>query len=98
MGTSDEQPFKSLSDPVINQAVADLANHYSTVHFRFAIDEIRKVVALVIAEDLRTDQQRARYRILRYLDLYLKRARQWAEDESDLMANVMRGSIELRFW
>jgi hypothetical protein len=79
-------------------AVSDLANNYSAEHFRFAVGHCREVIAKVTAEDNRSDQQRARYRILSYLDLQLARAVRWVEEEADLMAWVMRNLIELRFW
>jgi hypothetical protein len=79
-------------------AVSDLADNYSAEHFRFAIGHCRDVIAKVAAEDNRSDLQRARYRILSYLDLQLGRAVQWVEEEADLMAWVMRNLIELRFW
>jgi hypothetical protein len=79
-------------------AVSDLAKNYSPAHFRFAIGHCRDVIAKVSAEDNRSDQQRARYRILRYLDLQLGRAADWVDQEADLMAWVMRNLIELQFW
>jgi hypothetical protein len=79
-------------------AVTDLANNYSPDHFRFAIGHCRGVIAKVIAEDNTSDQQIARVRILKYLDLQLARAVRWIEDETDLMAGVMRSLIELKFW
>lgn len=71
---------------------------YSPEHFQFAIGECRKVIAQLVAEDNSSDQQVARVRILRYLELLLSRADRWAEDEADLMAIVLRSQIELRFW
>jgi len=56
------------------------------------------VIAKVSAEDNTLDQQIARVRILRYLDLQLTRAVRWIEGEADLMAMVMRSLIELKFW
>jgi len=79
-------------------AIADLASDYSAEHFRYAIGICRSVVGKMIVEDNRSDQQRARFRILRYVDLQLARAGQWVEDEADLMAIVMRTLIELKFW
>jgi hypothetical protein len=79
-------------------AVTDLANNYSPDHFRFAIGHCRDVIAKVSAEDNTSDQQIARVRILKYLDLQLARAVRWIEDEADLMASVMRSLIELKFW
>jgi len=80
------------------QAIYDLKADYSPEHFRYAIGECRKVIAELIAEDNSSDQQVARVRILRYLDLQLARAIRWAEDEADLMAIVLRSQIELRSW
>ena len=79
-------------------AISDLAGNYSAEHFRFAIRQCRDVIAKLIAEDNRSDQQRARYRILRYVDLQLSRCIVWVEQEADLMATVMRSLIELKFW
>lgn len=79
-------------------AISDLAEDYSPEHFRFAIGHCRDVIAKVSAEDNRSDQQRSRYRILRYLDLQLVRAANWVDQEADLMAWVMRNLIELQFW
>jgi hypothetical protein len=56
------------------------------------------VIARLAAEDSRSDQQRARYRILRYLDLQLARSVSWVDKEADLMGWVMRNLIELKFW
>jgi hypothetical protein len=78
--------------------IVDLANNYSAEYFRYAVGECRKVIAQVVAEDNSSDQQIARVRILRHLDRQLGRAVQWAEAEADLMALVVRGQIELRFW
>jgi len=80
------------------QAIVDLATEYSADHFRYAIGECRKVLAQVIAEDNRSDQQLARVRVLRHLDRQLGRAVKWVEAETDLMALVVRSQIELRFW
>jgi hypothetical protein len=80
------------------QAIYDLKEDYSAEHFRFDIEECRKVTARVAAEDNSSDQQRARVRILRHLDRQLGRAVKWIEDEADLIAMVLRNLIELRFW
>ena len=80
------------------QAICDLREDYSPEHFRYAIGECRKVIARVVADDNSSDQQVARVRVLRYLDLQLARAIRWAEDEADLMAVVLRSEIELRSW
>ena len=79
-------------------ATQDLVKAYSTEHFKYAIQQCRDVIARVIAEDNSSEQQIARVRILRYLDLQLRRAVRWAEDETDLMASVVRSLIEIEFW
>src|ERR1039457_6034439 len=91
MEPGEEPPY-----PV--QAVVDLANSFSAEHFRFAVTQCRDIIANVIAEDDRSDQQIARVHILRYLDLQLSRAARWIENEADLMAVVLRSEIELRSW
>lgn len=91
MGNENEFPY-----PVL--AVGDLARNYSPEHFRFAVGHCRDVIAKIIAEDNRSDQQIARVRILKYLDLQLSRALGWVEEDADLMAGVMRSLIELKFW
>ncbi len=52
----------------------------------------------MIIDDQSSDQQIARVHILRYLDLQLARAVAWAEDETDLLAIILRSEIELRGW
>jgi hypothetical protein len=79
-------------------AINDLKADYSADHFRFAIGECRKIIALLVAEDNRSEQQVARVHILRYLDLQLSRAVRWVDEEADLMAQVVRSQIELRSW
>jgi hypothetical protein len=91
MNTESDVPY-----PVT--AITDLANNYSADHFRFAVGHCRDVIAKVIAEDNRSDQQIARVRILKHLDIQLSRAVRWIEDDADLMAGVMRNLIELKFW
>jgi hypothetical protein len=91
MGVKNKYPY-----PVI--AVSELANNYSPEHFRFAVGHCRDVIAKAIAEDDSSDQQIARVRILKYLDIQLSRAVGWIEEDADLMAGVMRGLIELKFW
>jgi hypothetical protein len=91
MGVENNYPY-----PVI--AVTDLANNYSPEHFRFAIGHCRDVIAKAIVEDNSSDQQIARVRILKYLDIQLARAVRWIEEDADLMAGVMRSLIELKFW
>ena len=56
----------------------------------------RDVVGRVIGDDDRSDQQRARVHILRYLDLLLSRTANWVELETDLMALVLRSQTEWR--
>jgi hypothetical protein len=85
-------------EPYQITAINDLVANYSSDHFRYAINQCRDVIANVIAEDNRSDQQVARVRILRCLDLQLSRAIRWVEEEADLMALVVRSQIELRFW
>ena len=91
MTTENDVPY-----PVT--AITDLANNYSAEHFRFAVGHCRDVIAKVIAEDNRSDQQIGRVRILKYLDIQLGRAVRWIEEDADLMAGVMRSLIELKFW
>ena len=91
MDAENEFPY-----PVL--AVTDLANNYSPEHFRIAVGHCRNVIARIIAEDNRSDQQIARVRILKYLDLQLSRAVRWIEEDADLIAGVMRSLIELKFW
>lgn len=79
-------------------AIADLANNYNPAHFRFAVGCCRDVIAKVVADDNRSDQQVARVRILKFVDLQLSRAVCWVEDDADLMAGVVRNLIELKFW
>jgi hypothetical protein len=86
------------TEPYHITAVKHLAAHYSADHFRHAVQQCRDVIAKVIAEDKRSDQQIARVCILRYLDRLLIRASQWTEDDADLMALVVRNQLELRFW
>ena len=80
------------------QAVYDLHAENTTEHFRYEINECRKVVARLVADDNSSDQQIARVNVLRYLDLQLSRAEAWADAEADLLAVVLRSEIELRGW
>ncbi len=80
------------------QAVYDLQAENTTEHFRFAISECRKVIGGLVADDRSSDQQIARVNVLRYLDLQLSRAVEWADAEADLLAVVLRSEIELRGW
>jgi hypothetical protein len=80
------------------QAIVDLANDFSHGHFEYAVQQCRAVISQVIAEDDSSEQQIARVRILKYVDLQLSRAVRWIDQESDLMALVLRTLIELRFW
>src|SRR5579872_4388899 len=79
-------------------AIADLANNYSPGHFRFAIKQCRDVLGRLTAEDNSSDQQIARVRILRHLDVQLERAARWIDQDADVMAWVLRSLIELKFW
>ena len=79
-------------------AISDLAKNYSAAAFQVEISHCREVIAELVAEDNRSDQQRARCRIQRYLDLQLARSVGWVDKEADLMAWVMRNLIELKFW
>jgi hypothetical protein len=91
MAAQDEIPYHV-------QAISDLAKDYSAERFRYEIKVCRDVLAKLIAEDQRSDQQRARYRILRVLDRQLYRSHSWVEYDADLLAWVMRNLIELKFW
>jgi hypothetical protein len=91
MDAEDQLPY-----PVL--AVSDLAKNYSPEHFRFAVGHCRDVIAKVLAGGGTSDQQIARFRILKYLDLQLARAMRWADEDADLMASVLRNLIELKFW
>jgi hypothetical protein len=91
MPEADERPYHI-------QAVYDLQADYSPDHFRYAAGECRKVVAQLIADDDRSDQQIARVNILRYLDLQLSRAMAWADGEADLLAMILRSEIGLIGW
>jgi hypothetical protein len=82
--------------PVV--AVVDLATNFSREHFEFAVIQCRNAIALVVADNNRSEQQIARGRLLRYVDLQLSRAVRWIDQESDLMALILRSLIELRFW
>lgn len=91
-------PAEPPERPYHIQSIYDLKENYSSEHFCYAIGECRKVIARVSAEDNRSDQQRARVRVLRHLDRQLSRALKWVEEEADLLAIVLRNLIELRFW
>jgi len=90
-----EQPEK-LRYPI--QAVVDLATNFSREHFEYAITQCRNVISQVLAEDNSSEQQIARVRVLKYVNLQLARAVRWVDQEADLMALVLRSLIELRFW
>ena len=62
-----------LEIPYHVMAISELAKNYSAAAFQIEIAECREVIAKLAAEDNRSDQQRARFRILRYLDLQLAR-------------------------
>ena len=72
------------------QAIADLAANFSREHFEYQIAQCRNAISQAIAEDNTSEQQIARVRILKYVDLQLSRAVRWIDQEADLM--------ELRFW
>jgi hypothetical protein len=59
-----------------------------------AIGICRSVIEKLIAEDHRSDQQRARYGTW---TSSFARAVRWVEDEADLMANVLRSLIAPKF-
>lgn len=80
------------------EEIEGLRDNYTSARFRTEIGECRTVIAQVIAEDNRSDQQIARVHILRYLDLLLARAIRWSDEEADLMAIVLRSQIDLRAW
>jgi hypothetical protein len=80
------------------QAIYDLQADNTSAKFRTEIDECRKVIAQLVAEDNSSDQQIARVNILRYLELQLSRVAAWADSEADLLAVVLRSEIELRGW
>ena len=80
------------------EAIEGLKANYSSARFRTEIDECRNVIANVIAEDNRSDQQVSRVHILRYLDILLARAIEWSDKPADLMAIVLRSQIDLRAW
>jgi hypothetical protein len=80
------------------QAIYDLQADNTTAKFLTEINECRKVITQLVADDNSSDQQIARVYILRYLDLQLSRATAWADRETDLLAIVLRSEIELRGW
>jgi len=98
MVSSEIMADKELEIPYHVMAISKLAKDYSAAAFQVEIGQCREVIAKLVAEDNRSDQQRARYRILRYLDLQLARSVGWVDKEADLMAWVMRNLIELKFW
>jgi hypothetical protein len=63
--------------------ISELAKDYSAAAFQVEIGQCREVIVKLAAEDNRSDQQRARYRILRYLDLQLARSVSWVDKEAD---------------
>jgi len=91
MDSSKEKPYHI-------EAIDGLRDNYTSARFRAEIGECRAVIAQVIAEDNRSDQQIARVHMLRYLDLLLARAIRWSDEEADLMAIVLRSQIDLRAW
>jgi len=96
--SSEIMADEELQIPYHVIAISGLANNYSAAAFQVEIAQCREVIAKLSAEDNRSDQHRARYRILRYLDLQLARSLTWVDKEADLMAWVMRNLIELKFW
>ena len=79
-------------------AVEELEQDYNPESLRYAITQCRNVIARVIADDDHSNQHIARVRILRYLDFQLSRGAKWADDDTDLMAFVMRNVLELLAW
>lgn len=98
MVISEIMAYNELEIPYHVMAISKLAKNYSAAAFQIEIAECREVIAKLAAEDNRSDQQRARFRILRYLDLQLARSVSWVDKEADMMAWVMRNLIELKFW
>jgi hypothetical protein len=98
MISSEIMADKELGIPYHVMAISELAKDFSIAAFQVEIGHCRDVIAKLAAEDNRSDQQRARYRILRYLDLQLARSVSWVDKEADLMAWVIRNLIELKFW
>ena len=73
MVSSEIMADKELEIPYHVMAISELAKDYSAAAFQVEIGQCREVIVKLAAEDNRSDQQRARYRILRYLDLQLAR-------------------------
>jgi hypothetical protein len=96
--SSEIMAHRKMEIPYHVTTISELAQNYSAAAFQSEIGECRGVIDRLIAEDNRSDQQRARYRILRYLNLQLARSVSWVDKEADLMAWVMRNLIELKFW
>jgi hypothetical protein len=96
--SSEIMSDNELAIPYHVMAISELAKNYSAAAFQIEIAECREVISKLSVEDNRSDQQRARFRILRYLDLQLARSVRWVDKEADLMAWVMRNLIELTFW
>jgi hypothetical protein len=61
--------MKPEQRPYHIQAIYDLQIDNTSTKFRTEIDECRKVIAQMVAEDNNSDQQIARVNILLYLDL-----------------------------
>jgi hypothetical protein len=91
MGTPQEPAYHIT-------AINGLRDNYISARFRTELDVCHTVIAQVIAEDNRSDQQVARVHILRYLDLLLTRAIRWSDEPADLMAIILRSQIDLRAW
>ena len=79
MVSSEIMADKELEIPYHVMAISELAKDYSAAAFQVEIGQCREVIAKLVAEENRSDQQRARYRILRYLDLQLARSVGWVE-------------------
>jgi hypothetical protein len=96
--SSEIMTRRKMEIPYHVTAISELAQNYSAAAFQSEIGQCREVIAKLAGEDNRSDQQRARYRILCYLNLQLARSASWMDKEPDLMAWVMRNLIELKFW
>ena len=69
MVSSEIMADKELEIPYHVMAISELAKDYSAAAFQVEIGQCHEVIAKLAAEDNRCNQQRARYHILRYLDL-----------------------------
>jgi hypothetical protein len=75
-----------------------LESDYSPEHFRFLIQHCRENIQPMLTGDPERDADMARARILRRLDLQLRRASDWATAETDLLALSLRVIWELFNW